>query len=197
MVGYDDDENLYVGRDGDVYKRDDDGDWFKHDGGDDWDKIDDDKVAKARQDVENKAADRQTNLQERSDQRTQSAAAAGSSLSAEQRASVENRAANRQADPRQRAQQRQSAADLTGGRFSVEDSAARLQSSGQLQQRGSGDVIGGLERDAQARNRGTARTQQRQTWQSSNSNRTRSSRSYSSRGSYGGGGMRRGGFRRR
>jgi len=186
LVGFDDDENLYVGRDGDVYKREDDGDWFRHDGGDDWDKIDDDRVDRARRDLENQAGERQANLQERADQRSENT---GQSRLALEDAST--RRSSTQADPERRAQQRQNLSDLTGSRASAEQRV--------LQPRQSQDVLGGLERDARARSRGTAKTQQRQTWQSSNRSRTRSSRSYSSRRSYGGtrgGGVRRGGRRR-
>ena len=142
-------------------KRDDDGDWFRHDRGDDWDKIDDDQVARARQDLENKAAERRTNVQKRAEQsQGRVADRDGRQLSAQQRESLQGRAAER---PRQ----------------------------------GSGDVIGGLERDARARDRGAARTQHRQTWQRTRRSRDYSSRSYSSRRAYGGARGRLGGLRRR
>jgi len=177
MIGYDDDENLYVGKDGNVYKRDDDGNWYGRDG-DDWDKVDDDRVNQARQELEQPGQER-GGASERGER-------AGGSLSPEQREAAQQRAGQsgelqtRAAEarsgggePAARAQQARSERP-TNRDLGINPSVRELPPSSA--------VVGGLERDARARSRGSQRTQQRQSWERSNRNRSYSSRSYPSRG---------------
>ena len=123
FVARDEDENVYVGRDGDVYKRDDDGNWFSRDG-DDWDKIDQDQVDQARQDLQTRGEEKRQGVGDAGEQgraaRERSSVEGGDrALAPEQRAELQQRAGGSEAVQQRRTERKAGGAD--GGGLKLEN----------------------------------------------------------------------------
>jgi hypothetical protein len=174
----DEDNNVYAGKDGNVYKRDEDGNWSKRGDDGDWNDIPSDQVDARRQEAQQRREEGGASTRERAQ-----------NVSPEQREQLQSRAQN--ASPEQREQARSQAQARTQQR-----SGSELATSGRAQpgptRADSSALAGGLQRDYNARVKGQRRSNQYRSYSGSHQSRGRSaSQSRSTRTAPRGGGMRR------
>jgi hypothetical protein len=176
FVGRTSDGDLYVGKDGDVYRRDQSGNWQQRgEGG--WNNINYDSLT----------ADQKQRVDQAKSRVSESDRAAQARSTAQNRSQSGTRATTREAGSSQLGQNRASGSPQVGNRAAGSSGLGNRSSNvGTMEARPSRDTMGGLDRDASARSRGN---------QNYGSWRNQSSGSRSSRGSYSRGG-RMGGRRR-
>ena len=166
------DGDLYAGKDGNIYKRDQSGNWSQR-GDNGWNAVDTSKLSQEQQQRLNDARSKQPQSRQAGGQSSTNRAQPGTLASGSGSQSGRLQPGTL---PSSRSNASSLGSGMTGPRGSSEMRSSNLDR----------DVMGGLDRDARARSSGSRNYQ---SWQGSRG-------SYSGRG-YSGGGMRRGGGRRR
>lgn len=162
--------DLYVGNDGNVYRRDSDGNWEEWDDGSWKPIVKDENKQNQLQGTQDKRQDQKNNLQNKQDQRQN------------QQGNLQNRQDQRQQN------------NLTQTQQTRKDQMSNRQETkqGTRQQKRSSTSVQGLNQEYGARNRGNYSTSRYQQWQSSGSNpRSLSGANYEGGGRFEGGGRRR------
>jgi len=174
FIGRDQDNNIYAGRDGNVYRSDEDGNWTQRDDGGNWNDVPSEAVDRAREQGREEIAGRvspeqrealENRAQNMTAEQREALRSGAGQLSTEQRSAIRDRASSERVQPG--ALGSADRARPQPGQLPGSSGAATAQPS-------RSEVVRGLERDAQARRQASQRMEQHRTWQRSNPSRTQS-----------------------